>query len=344
MRTGWTETPRSSAAATAIGITISAVAMLLMSWPNVGRERNRPASRAYGPATRRRRRAARRRGPRRRSGSWPSRAGASRPRARPSSSDGPVGVLGRDAPGAGPSRPPPAGRRRPTGTIPVASRTTIAARTTIASRAPRPRGTTWRRTAPAASTTRTFGSPRFSSSAAHVPCSRSTSPTSSTVSPGPRSSPWRWMATMTRSPLSVTIPGKTGSPTRPERGGMTTSARPDRRRADGVRQVARVDAEPVLVDEGAGVAAEVARDDPGRARREEPLAEQHDDGDVPTTSGMPTSANSKKPNGGEAVVDGRLGDDDVHRRAGQRQHRTRVGPEHEGHEQLRRRAARAGRR
>ncbi len=34
------------------------------------------------------------------------------------------------------------------------------------------------------------------------------------------------MATITRSPLSVTIPGNTVSPTRPDRGRITTSATP----------------------------------------------------------------------------------------------------------------------
>ena len=49
IRTGRTSIPRSAAAATAIGITISAVAMLLISCPNIAVTRNRPASSAYGP-------------------------------------------------------------------------------------------------------------------------------------------------------------------------------------------------------------------------------------------------------------------------------------------------------
>jgi hypothetical protein len=42
-----------------------------------------------------------------------------------------------------------------------------------------------------------------------------------------RPSPRRWTARMTRSPLGVIMPGKTVCPTRPERGGITTSARPE---------------------------------------------------------------------------------------------------------------------
>ena len=48
----------------------------------------------------------------------------------------------------------------------------------------------------------------------------------STVSFGPMSSPLRCTARITRSPLSVTMPGDTVSPTALERGGITTSATP----------------------------------------------------------------------------------------------------------------------
>src|SRR6188508_2685870 len=49
IRTGWGEMPSSMAAAAAMGMTMSAVAMLLMSWPSVAVMRNRPASSATGP-------------------------------------------------------------------------------------------------------------------------------------------------------------------------------------------------------------------------------------------------------------------------------------------------------
>ena len=47
---GRAETPSSAAAETAIGITISAVAELLMIWPSTAVSTNRPSSSACGPA------------------------------------------------------------------------------------------------------------------------------------------------------------------------------------------------------------------------------------------------------------------------------------------------------
>ena len=67
----------------------------------------------------------------------------------------------------------------------------------------------------------------------------------------------------TRSPLSVTIPGNTVSPTALERGGITTSATPCLR----FSSVVGVRVELVLVDERAGVVAEVARQRRGRCAR-----------------------------------------------------------------------------
>ena len=80
-----------------------------------------------------------------------------------------------------------------------------------------------------ASTTSTSGSSSCSSSALHEPCSSSVSPVASSTSPGPSSSPLRCTASTTRSPLEVTMPGKTVSPISSERGGITTSATPDSR-------------------------------------------------------------------------------------------------------------------
>ena len=64
---------------------------------------------------------------------------------------------------------------------------------------------------------------------------------------------------------------------------------------------------------------------------------------VPASSGTPTSVNSKKPNVVAAGSVGGLGHDDVHRRAGEGQHRAGVGGEGQRHQQLRRRLAAAAR-
>ena len=122
------------------------------------------------------------------------------------------------------SRPATAG-----GTRPVISSTTMASRTTIACLAPGPIGTAWRRTSSGESTTRTSGSASRSSSACHVPCSSRELPAASTVSFGPWSWSLRCTARTTRSPLGVTMPGKTVCPISAERGGITISARPERR-------------------------------------------------------------------------------------------------------------------
>ena len=78
----------------------------------------------------------------------------------------------------------------------------------------------------------------------------------------------------------------------------------------------------VLADERLGVPAEVGRD---RRRRPRPGAAGRPSSDarttiVPMSSGMPTSANSKNPNGRPPCLGGRVGDDHVHGRAGQREH------------------------
>ena len=55
---------------------------------------------------------------------------------------------------------------------------------------------------------------------------------------------------------------------------------------------------------------------------------------VPTRSGTPTSANSKKPNATDPGVLGRLRDDHVDRRAGEGEQRAGVGAERERHQEL----------
>ena len=59
-----------------------------------------------------------------------------------------------------------------------------------------------------------------------MPCNSRVSPFSS-ASPAGRSWCWRWIASTTRLPLGVTMPGKNRSPISVERGGMMTSARPE---------------------------------------------------------------------------------------------------------------------
>ena len=49
--TGRGDTPISTAAATAMGMTMSAVAVLLMSWPSTAVSRKSPTAGAYGPAS-----------------------------------------------------------------------------------------------------------------------------------------------------------------------------------------------------------------------------------------------------------------------------------------------------
>ena len=50
IKAGRTDTPMSTAAERAIGITISAVAVLLINWPSVAVSTKSPMSSAYGPA------------------------------------------------------------------------------------------------------------------------------------------------------------------------------------------------------------------------------------------------------------------------------------------------------
>ncbi len=121
------------------------------------------------------------------------------------------------------------------GTMPVASSTTMPMRMMIACVAPGPSGTACRRTRSGESTTTTSGSLRWVSSAFHVPWSSRLSPAWSVTLPRSRTSgsgtivsPERWMASTIRSPLSVTMPGKAVWPISPDRGAISTSARPER--------------------------------------------------------------------------------------------------------------------
>ena len=112
------------------------------------------------------------------------------------------------------------------GTKPVANSTTMAISTPIARLAPGPSGNACRRMSSGESTDKTSGLASFFSSASHAPRTSRLSPTAMMVSRAPRSWPLRWMARTTKSPLSVTMPGKIRVPTRLDRGGTTNSATP----------------------------------------------------------------------------------------------------------------------
>ena len=120
------------------------------------------------------------------------------------------------------------------------------------------------------------GSARLASRASQSPCSSSTSPTSSTMSPFSRCSPARCTARMTRSPLSVTMPGNTVAPTNADRGGTSTSATPGSA-SSRVGSAASVQQSGVVAQQNAGLVAEVARH---RRRRavgdDEALQQEHE--------------------------------------------------------------------
>ena len=223
------------------------------------------------------------------------------------------------------------------GTTPVASATTIPTRTTIASRAPRPE-----RHDLAPDLVRLVDDEDVR--AGHVLVERrprsleqqDVTDGEDQARRGPAPRPCAGSARMTRSPLSVTMPGKTVSPTRPDRGGITTSATPDARLIEGQLVV-----EPVLLDERQGVPAEVGRDQLRRPGRQQALAEQHDDHDRPDDQRDADEGELEEPERRAAVGRRRLRDDHVDRRPGERQHRAGVGAEHQRHQQLRRRPAEA---
>ena len=235
--TGWGDTPMPTADASATGMTISVVAVLLMIWPSVAVSRNSPVSRPSGPSGR----------------TTSTSAAASAPAA-------PVASMAVDSGIIAPTRMTvvqltalkaastvvtPVRISRPAavrpaitgGTTPVASNSTMPIRIATALRAPAPSGAAWRRTKSGALTSRTSGVPRRWSSAFQVPFSSSVSPTSSAVSPSAISVPLRWIARITRSPSGLIMPGKTMRPTSADRGGMMISASP-------VVQLSRVSAPP----------------------------------------------------------------------------------------------------
>ena len=194
---------------------------------------------------------------------------------------------------------------------------------------PRPSGTPCCRTSAGESTTSTSGSASSCPSAPHVPRSSSASPVARRW-PRPRpSSPRRCTARITKSPMSMTIPGNTLSRSDP-----SAAARSPRRCRAGAEERRRGRRPARTGRAGAGVRAEIGGHRLAFALREQRLAE-HQDRDGPMSRGMPTSANSKNPNGRAAVVGRELRDDDVHRCAGEGEHRCGGRSERERDQQLR---------
>ena len=225
---GLPETPNAAAADSAIGITTSAVAVLLINWPSTAVIRISPMSSGYGPASPT-------------TSTSPSAINCAAPvdcsaldsGMMPPSSTTVVHEIARYAwlTLSTPSRMSALAASRPAtaaGTRPVASSTTIPTSTAMARPAPRPIGTDWRRTISGESTTRTSASSSFAASASQVPWTSNVSPAARVVSSGPRSSPWRWIARITRSPLLATMPGNTACRWLPSVAG--SSARPPRPR------------------------------------------------------------------------------------------------------------------
>ena len=202
----------SAAAERATGITISAVAMLLISWPSMAVSTKRPSSSAYGPASPTTSTSASASVARpRRSRSSPSRARSCRRRGSRSSTrcrGRPARSSARqqdDRAGGEQARDRRRARRRWRAGRP--SRRARRSRASRRARAARPAAheprLRRRRARP--------GRRGAASSAPHAPCSSSVSPTASSSSPRSRSSPLRCTASTTRSPLSVTMPGNDAS-------------------------------------------------------------------------------------------------------------------------------------
>ena len=330
IRTGSAETSISAAADSATGITISAVAMLEISWPSAAVSRNRPSRSACGPAspTTSTRRVGEQLGGargdhRRRERDHPADEHDRRPR------DAALGLLDgqhaqqdhragreqardRGGHGARGQQHDHRGQHRQRRLRARAHRHRPAARA--------PAG---RRPAPAGRRGARRARPR-------CPCSSSVSPSASTVSP--TSSPWRCTARITRSPLGVTMPGKTVSPASSERGGITTSATPERRVSSSACASAYCAASVRAWSLKSGA---IER---GWRSRQQPVAEQQRDRDH---AHHQRHADERELEEAEAA--GGVGDDHVDRRPGQRQQRAGVRAEGQREQQPRRRAARAHR-
>ena len=190
--TGCGEMPSWRAAATAIGMMIRAVAVLLISWPRIAGQQEQAGQQRVGAGIAdepHQRLAEHRRGPALIHRGRQRHHGADHDDRRPV--DRPIGLLHRDDAqqdhGAGGEQ----ARHRRGAPRPVARSSTIAASTASACLAPGPMGIACRRTSSGESTTSTSGPTSRSSSAFQVPCSSSVSPARSSISLGPSGSPLR---------------------------------------------------------------------------------------------------------------------------------------------------------
>ena len=103
-------------------------------------------------------------------------------------------------------------------------------------------------------------------------------------------------------------------------------------------------AQPVMLDEGLGVPAEIGRQPRAALLRQQALAQQQDDRDGPDQKRQPDQRELREGEAGEPRILQRLRHQDVLRRPGQQQIRAGVGGEGERHQELRRRLAQADRR
>lgn len=150
-----------------------------------------------------------------------------------------------------------------------------AAETATARLAQGPMGTVWRARRAAGGRRAPPRRPGFSSSAPHGPPSSSVSPTASTVSPSSSVSA-RWTAITIRSPLLVTVPGNASASTSGDRGGITHLGH-----ACLAREQRVVPVEGIVVDERAGVLAQVVRNRPGAPLGDQPPSHQQPERDGP---------------------------------------------------------------
>ncbi len=117
--------------------------------------------------------------------------------------------------------------------------------------------------------------------------------------------------------------------------------RADQRRAGGDAELVEAGVEAELLDEGAGVGAEVGRQHPALAVRAGARGREDGQGDAADDEGHADPGELEVVEALAPGLERGLEHEDVHRRAGQRQHRAAMGAEDQRHQQLRRRVAQA---
>ena len=155
--------------------------------------------------------------------------------------------------------------------------------------------------------------------------------------PSPRTSMWSPSATGRRRGAALS-PSCTATSCTPGNAERSTC---DRRKADIGRGRAHAhleDAvgEPVLLDQRLGMAAEVGRHRGAVALGQKALAEEDDDRHRAGKQRNADEGELEEAESTGAGLERRLRDEDVHRRAGEGQHRSRMGGEDERHQELRR--------